>query len=44
MQEEATMSVVLCSWGEAIEGGTEETLSLAGRLSRENGSGLDWLV
>lgn len=38
------MSVVLCSWGEAIEGGTEETLSLAGRLSRERGSGLDWLV
>ena len=24
------MSVVLCSWGDAIEGGTEEALSLAG--------------
>ena len=38
------MSVVLCSWGDAIEGGTEETLSLAARLGRDSGAGLDWLV
>ena len=38
------MSVVLCSWGESLEGGTEETLSLAGRLSRSQGQDLDWLV
>lgn len=38
------MSVVLCSWGDAIEGGTEEALSLAGRLSRDRGAGLDWLL
>lgn len=38
------MSVVLCSWGESIEGGTEETLSLAGKLSRSRGLELDWLV
>ena len=38
------MSVVLCSWGDFIEGGTEETLSLAGRLSRARGLELDWLV
>lgn len=38
------MSVVLCSWGDAIEGGTEETLSLAGRLARATDQELDWLV
>lgn len=38
------MSVVLCSWGDAIEGGAEETLSLAGRLARATGVELDWLV
>ena len=38
------MSVVLCSWGDFIEGGTEETLSLAGKLSRARGLELDWLV
>ena len=38
------MSVVLCSWGDAIEGGTEETLSLAGRLARATGQELNWLV
>jgi len=38
------MNVVLCSWGDCLEGGTEETLSLAGRLSRARGVALDWLV
>jgi electron transfer flavoprotein alpha subunit len=38
------MSVVLCSWGETVDGGTEETLSLAGRLSRARAVALDWLV
>ena len=37
------MSVVLCSWGETVDGGTEETLSLAGRLSRARAVVLDWL-
>jgi hypothetical protein len=38
------MSVVLCSWGDAIEGGTEETLSLARRVAQATGQELDWLV
>ena len=38
------MSVVLCSWGVTVDGGTEETLSLAGRLSRARAVALDWLV
>lgn len=38
------MSIVLCTWGDTVEGGTEETLSLAGRIARAGGQELDWLV
>ena len=38
------MTVVLCSWGDALEGGTEEALTLAGQYSAATGAELTWLV
>jgi electron transfer flavoprotein alpha subunit len=38
------MTVALCTWGNALEGGTEEALTLALRLSGERGSALNWVV
>jgi len=38
------MSIVLCTWGDIIEGGTEEALTLASKLSGESGADLYWLV
>jgi len=38
------MTVVLCTWGNAIEGGTEEALTLANKFSSSTGSDLNWLV
>jgi len=38
------MSVVLCSWGEAIERGAEEALTAARGLSAAAGLTLDWVV
>jgi len=38
------MAVVLCSWGDAIDGGTEEALTLARKLATDAGTELRWLV
>lgn len=38
------MSVVLCTWGDAIEGGTEEALTLASQYSQSIGAELNWLL
>lgn len=38
------MAVVLCSWGDAIDGGTEEALTLARKLAGSTGVELRWLV
>jgi electron transfer flavoprotein alpha subunit len=38
------MSFVLCTWGDVIEGGTEEALSLASKASTAAGQPLNWLV
>jgi electron transfer flavoprotein alpha subunit len=38
------MTVVLCTWGNAIEGGTEEALTLAQRHASAKGAQLNWLV
>ncbi|NMG31326.1 electron transfer flavoprotein subunit alpha/FixB family protein [Aromatoleum evansii] len=38
------MAVVLCSWGDAIDGGTEEALTLAHKLAAATGAQLRWLV
>lgn len=38
------MTVVLCTWGNAIEGGTEEALTLANKLSSAASADLNWLV
>jgi electron transfer flavoprotein alpha subunit len=38
------MTVVLCSWGDTIEAGTEESLSLALAYSQSIGAELSWLV
>ena len=38
------MTVLLCSWGNAVEGGTEEALTLARKASQAAGNALDWLV
>jgi len=38
------MSVVLCTWGNTIEGGTEEALTVAGKLSRDSGTDLNWVL
>lgn len=38
------MSVVLCSWGDTIEAGTAEALSLALAYSQAIGAELNWLV
>ncbi|HEY0918210.1 electron transfer flavoprotein subunit alpha/FixB family protein [Devosia sp.] len=38
------MAVVLCSWGDAIDGGTEEALTLARKLAGATGVELRWLV
>ena len=38
------MTVVLCTWGDAIEGGTEEALTLASQYSQAIGAELNWLL
>lgn len=38
------MTVVLCTWGNALEGGTEEALTLASRYSAAIGAELNWLI
>ncbi|RLQ21091.1 electron transfer flavoprotein subunit alpha/FixB family protein [Seongchinamella sediminis] len=38
------MSIVLCTWGNSIEGGTEEALSVAHKLSVTTGQELNWAV
>lgn len=38
------MTVALCTWGNALEGGTEEALTLAQKLSAARGSALHWVV
>ena len=38
------MSVVLCTWGDALEGGTEEALTLASQYSQASRAELNWLV
>lgn len=38
------MTVVLCTWGDTIEGGTEEALTLASQYSAATGAELNWLV
>jgi electron transfer flavoprotein alpha subunit len=38
------MTVVLCTWGDAIEGGTEEALTLASQYSQATGAELNWLL
>lgn len=38
------MTVVLCTWGKHIEGGTEEALTLANKFSSAVGSELNWLI
>ena len=38
------MTIVLCTWGNFIEGGTEEALTLARKLSDSQGAKLHWLV
>lgn len=38
------MSVVFCSWGDAIEGGAVEALTLARKLAEESGVELSWLA
>lgn len=38
------MTVVLCTWGNAIEGGTEEALTLANQLSTASGADLNWVI
>jgi len=38
------MTVALCTWGDALEGGTQEALTLARRLSGERGCALNWAV
>jgi len=38
------MTVVLCTWGNAIEGGTEEALTLAHKHAATVGADLNWLV
>ena len=38
------MAVLLCSWGNTVEGGTEEALTLANKVSSAAGTELNWLV
>lgn len=38
------MAVLLCSWGNTVEGGTEEALTLAHKVSTAAGTELNWLV
>lgn len=38
------MGVLLCTWGDAIEGGTEEALTVARRFARSTGATTAWLV
>lgn len=38
------MTIVLCTWGETIEGGTEEALTMARKLSHDAGIDLHWVV
>ena len=37
------MSVVFCSWGDALEGGTTEALTLVRELAVERGAEFRWL-
>ncbi len=38
------MTILLCSWGNTIDGGTEEALTLAHKVSAAAGADLTWLV
>jgi electron transfer flavoprotein alpha subunit len=38
------MSIVLCTWGNTVEGGTAEALTLAQQLSSSLGSDFNWVV
>lgn len=38
------MTVVLCTWGNTLEGGTEEALTLARQFAAANGAALNWVV
>ena len=38
------MTIVLCTWGSFIEGGTEEALTVARKLGASLGAELHWLV
>ena len=38
------MAVILCSWGDVVEGGIEEALTLASQFSAAAGVDLDWVV
>ncbi len=38
------MTVVLCTWGNALEGGTREALTLARKTAAASGAALHWLV
>ena len=38
------MSVLLCTWGDAVEGGTEEALTVLRRLARATDTTSAWLV
>ena len=38
------MTIVVLSWGEAIEGGTAEALTLAAQLAAATGAELRWAV
>ncbi|CAB1369269.1 protein of unknown function [Denitratisoma oestradiolicum] len=44
MQGIRTMTVVLCTWGNTLEGGTEEALTLARQFAAANGAALNWVV
>ena len=38
------MTVLFCSWGNTVEGGTEEALTLANKFSAATGEDLSWVV
>ncbi len=38
------MTVALCTWGDAIEGGTEEALTLAAKVANAANTELNWVV
>lgn len=43
-EERGRMTVLFCSWGNTVEGGTEEALTLARQFSGETGQDFTWLV